>query len=159
MGLLFGDILAVNFNDILLVWIGGTAVLILLVIIWRPLFAGTVNLELAKAEGMKSELANAIFTLLIAAVIAISIKIVGILLITGLLIIPASASRNLSSNPIQMAIIASIVGVISMVLGLYSSLTWNTSTGPTILSVALGIFIFTLLPWKKLPILKKKTRL
>jgi len=159
MGLLFGDILAVNFNDILLVWIGGTAVLILLVIIWRPLFAGTVNLELAKAEGMKSELANAIFTLLIAAVIAISIKIVGILLITGLLIIPASASRNLSSNPIQMAIIASIVGVISMVLGLYSSLTWNTSTGPTILSVALGIFIITLLPWKKLPILKKKTRL
>ena len=159
MGLLFGDILAVNFNDILLVWIGGTAVLILLIIIWRPLFAGTVNLELAKAEGMKSELANAIFTLLIAAVIAISIKIVGILLITGLLIIPASASRNLSSNPIQMAIIASIVGVISMVLGLYSSLTWNTSTGPTILSVALGIFIVTLLPWKKLPILKKKTKI
>ena len=58
-----------------------------------------------------------------------------------------------------MAIIASIVGVISMVLGLYSSLTWNTSTGPTILSVALGIFIVTLLPWKKLPILKKKTKL
>ena len=159
MGLLFGDILAVNFNDILIVWIGGAIVLFLLIIIWRPLFAGTVNLELAKAEGMKPELANAIFTLLIAAVIAISIKIVGILLITGLLIIPASASRNLSSTPIQMAVIASVVGVVSVIFGLYSSITWNTSTGPSILCVALIIFLVSLFPWKKLPIFKKQIKL
>ncbi|MGY9059768.1 MAG: metal ABC transporter permease [Candidatus Puniceispirillales bacterium] len=159
MGLLFGDILSVNFNDILIVWIGGAIVLFLLIIIWRPLFAGTVNLELAKAEGLRPEFANAIFTLLIAAVIAISIKIVGILLITGLLIIPASISRNLSTTPIQMAIIASIVGVMSVILGLYSSIIWNTSTGPTILSVALIIFLITLLPLKKLPIFKKQTKL
>ena len=159
MGLLFGDILSVNFTDILFVWIGGSIVLILLIWIWRPLFAGTVNLELAKAEGLNPELANAIFTLLIAAVIAIAIKIVGILLITGLLIIPASASRNLSSTPIQMAILASLIGMISVVLGLLSSLTWNTSTGPAILSIAMGIFILTLLPWKKLLISKKEIKL
>lgn len=158
MGLLFGDILSVNVNDLLIIWIGGCVVLALLILIWRPLFAGTVNLELAKAEGLNPELANTIFTLLIAAVIAISIKIVGILLITGLLIIPASASRNLSSTPIQMAIIASIVGVISVILGLYSSLTWNSSTGPTILSISLLIFIFTLVPWKNLLNSKKKIR-
>jgi zinc transport system permease protein len=158
MGLLFGDILSVNLNDLLIVWIGGAVVLGSLILIWRPLFAGTVNLELAKAEGLNSELANTIFTLLIAGVIAISIKIVGILLITGLLIIPASASRNLSSTPIQMAIIASIIGVISVALGLYSSMTWNSSTGPTILSVSLVIFILTLLPLKKLLISKKKIR-
>ena len=158
MGLLFGDILSVNVNDLLIIWIGGCVVLVLLILIWRPLFAGTVNLELAKAEGLNPELANTIFTLLIAAVIAISIKIVGILLITGLLIIPASASRNLSSTPIQMAIIASIIGVISVILGLYSSLTWNSSTGPTILSISLLIFIFTLVPWKNLLNSKKKIR-
>ena len=158
MGLLFGDILSVNVNDLLIIWIGGCVVLALLILIWRPLFAGTVNLELAKAEGLNPEIANTIFTLLIAAVIAISIKIVGILLITGLLIIPASASRNLSSTPIQMAIIASIVGVISVILGLYSSLTWNSSTGPTILSISLLIFIFTLVPWKNLLNSKKKIR-
>lgn len=158
MGLLFGDILSVNLNDLLIVWIGGAIVLGSLILIWRPLFAGTVNLELAKAEGLNSELANTIFTLLIAGVIAISIKIVGILLITGLLIIPASASRNLSSTPIQMAIIASIIGIISVALGLYSSMTWNSSTGPTILSVALVIFILTLLPLKKLLMSKKKIR-
>lgn len=158
MGLLFGDILSVNFNDLLIIWIGGIIVLSILVFIWRPLFAGTVNLELAKAEGLKPELANTVFTLLIAAVIAISIKIVGILLITGLLIIPASASRNLSSTPLQMAVIASIIGVISVVLGLYSSMTWNSSTGPTILSLALIIFVLTLLPWKNLLIYKKKIK-
>ena len=87
------------------------------------------------------------------------IKIVGILLITGLLILPASASRNLSSTPIQMAIIASIVGLISVVLGLFSSITWNTATGPTILSIAIGIFVLTLFPWKKLLISKKEIKL
>ncbi len=159
MGLLFGDILSVNVTDLLFVWIGGGIVLIVLILIWRPLFAGTVNLELAKAEGLNPDLANAIFTLLIASVIAISIKIVGILLITGLLIIPASASRNLSSTPIQMAIISSIIGVASVVLGIQTSMIWNTPTGPTILSITLGVFILTLLPLKKLLISKKKIEL
>ena len=159
MGLLFGDILSVNVTDLLFVWIGGSIVLIVLILIWRPLFAGTVNLELAKAEGLNPDLANAIFTLLIASVIAISIKIVGILLITGLLIIPASASRNLSSTPIQMAIISSIIGVASVVLGIQTSMIWNTPTGPTILTITLGVFILTLLPLKKLIISKKKIEL
>ena len=159
MGLLFGDILSVNVTDLLFVWIGGSIVLVVLIIIWRPLFAGTVNLELAKAEGLNPDLANAIFTLLIASVIAISIKIVGILLITGLLIIPASASRNLSSTPIQMAIISSVIGVTCVVLGLQSSMIWNSPTGPTILAIALGVFIITLLPLKKLLISKKKIEL
>ena len=159
MGLLFGDILSVNFTDLLFVWIGGGVVLTILILIWRPLFAGTVNLELAKAEGLNPDLATTIFTLLIASVIAISIKIVGILLITGLLIIPASASRNLSSTPIQMAIISSIIGVASVVLGIQTSMIWNTPTGPTILTITLGVFILTLLPLKKLLISKKKIEL
>jgi len=159
MGLLFGDILSVNLNDVLFVWIGGSIVMIVLIIIWRPLFAATVNLELAKAEGLNPDLANGIFTILIASVIAISIKIVGILLITGLLIIPAAASRNLSSTPIQMAIISSVIGLVSVVLGLQTSMIWNSPTGPTILAIALGVFILTLIPLKKLLISKKKIEL
>ena len=159
MGLLFGDILSVNITDVLFVWIGGSIVLIVLILIWRPLFAATVNLELAKAEGLNIDLANAIFTILIASVIAISIKIVGILLITGLLIIPAAASRNLSSTPIQMAIISSVIGLVSVVLGLQTSMIWNSPTGPTILAIALGVFILTLIPLKKLLIPKKKNRI
>ena len=106
MGLLFGDILAVNQNDLLLIWIGGALILLILKFIWRPLFASTVNYELAEAEGMKPDKFNAIFTVLMAAVIAISIKIVGLLLITGMLIIPAAMGRNLSNNPQQMVILS-----------------------------------------------------
>ena len=71
MGLLFGDILAVNQNDLLLIWIGGALILLILKIIWKPLFAATVNFELAEAEGMKPDKYNTIFTILLAAIIAI----------------------------------------------------------------------------------------
>ena len=83
MGLLFGDILAVNEIDLLIIWIGGALILLILKYIWKPLFASTVNHELAEAEGMNPDKVNAIFTVLLAAIIAISIKIVGLLLITG----------------------------------------------------------------------------
>ena len=85
MGVLFGDILSVNVNDLLAIWIGGAIILLILWFIWKPLFASTVNYELAEAEGMRPEIVNTIFTILLAALIAISIKMVGLLLITGML--------------------------------------------------------------------------
>ena len=102
MGLLFGDILAVNEIDLLIIWVGGALILLILKLIWKPLFASTVNHELAEAEGMNPDKVNAIFTVLLAAIIAISIKIVGLLLITGMLIMPAAMARNVSNNPTQM---------------------------------------------------------
>ncbi|MEP4293482.1 MAG: metal ABC transporter permease, partial [Rhizobiaceae bacterium] len=104
MGLLFGDILAVSKTDILFTYVGGAVILGILILIWRPLFAATVNRELAEAEGMKPAQTNIIFTLLTAAVIALSIKIVGVLLITALLIIPAATARRIASTPETMAI-------------------------------------------------------
>ena len=71
----------------------------------------------------------------------------------------AAASRNLSSTPIQMAIISSVIGLVSVVLGLQTSMIWNSPTGPTILAIALGVFILTLIPLKKLLIPKKKIEL
>ena len=138
MGLLFGDILAVNQNDLLLIWIGGALILLILKFIWRPLFASTVNYELAEAEGMKPDKFNAIFTVLMAAVIAISIKIVGLLLITGMLIMPAAMGRNLSNNPQQMVILSVIAGLLSVIIGLFSSLQFNTPSGPSIITAAGG---------------------
>ena len=83
------------------------------------MFAATVNYDLAAAEGMKPDRANIIFTLLLAGVIAISIKIVGLLLITGMLIIPAALARNVSNNPIQMALFSTIGGLLSILIGLF----------------------------------------
>ena len=85
MGLLFGDILAVNKKDLFIIWFGGALILIVLKFIWKPLFASTVNYELAEAEGLNPDRAKAIFTILLAALIAISIKLVGVLLILSLI--------------------------------------------------------------------------
>ena len=145
MGLLFGDILSVTANDILIIWCGGSLILIILYFIWSSLFAATVNYDLAAAEGMNPDRSNVVFTLLLAGVIAISIKMIGVLLITGLLLIPPALARNLSNNPAQMVFLSIIGGVVSVVLGLFSSLEFNTASGPTIIVVALILFILSML--------------
>ena len=149
MGLLFGDILAVNEIDLLIIWLGGAMILLILKIIWKPLFASTVNNELAEAEGMNPERANAIFTILLAAIIAISIKIVGLLLITGMLIMPAAMSRNISNNPQQMVKLSVVGGLLSVLIGLFSSLQFNSPSGPSIITAALVLFSFTLIKIKR----------
>ena len=149
MGLLFGDILAVNKKDLITIWVGGALILLVLRLIWKPLFASTVNYELAQAEGLNPDRAKAVFTVLLAAIIAISIKLVGVLLITGMLIIPTAMARNLSDNPKKMVIFAIIGGLLSVFIGLFSSLEFNTPSGPSIIAAALALFIFSLLKVKQ----------
>ena len=149
MGLLFGDILAVTFDDLLIIWIGGPLILLILKLIWKSLFASTVNYELAEAEGLKPDRAKAIFTVLMAAIIAISIKMVGLLLITGMLIIPAAMARNISTSPQRMVIYSVLGGLLSVILGLFSSLEFNTPSGPSIIAAALFLFILSLLNIKQ----------
>lgn len=146
MGFLFGDILAVSKLDIAIIWVGGAISLAILAMIWRPLFAGTVHQELAEAEGMNPERANVIFMLLMAAVIAISMKIVGVLLITAMLIIPAATARRFASGPEQMALLAALIGVAAVLGGLFGSLQWDTPTGPSIIIAALLPFVLSLFP-------------
>ena len=150
MGLLFGDILAVTENDLIIIWVGGAIILFVLKLIWKPLFASTVNYELAEAEGMRPERVNAIFTILMAAIIAISIKMVGLLLITGMLIIPAAMARNISNNPKQMVLFSIIGGLLSVVMGLFGSLEINTPSGPSIITAGLILFILSLIKIKRL---------
>ena len=149
MGLLFGDILSVTIEDIFIIWLGGLIILGVLCFIWKSLFAATVNYDLAAAEGMKPDSSNFIFTILLAGVIAIAIKMIGVLLITGLLLIPAAMARNLSSNPRQMIALSVIGGILSVIIGLFSSLEFNTASGPSIIVAALVLFILSLLPLKR----------
>ena len=155
LGFLFGDILATTKADLAMIWCGGLAVLITLIKIWRPLFAATVSYELAAAEGTRPNFTNIVFTVLLAAVIAVSMKIVGVLLITALLIIPAAAARRFSASPEQMALIAIIIGICSVWLGLWGSLEWDTPAGPSIVVAALVCFILSILPLPKLNIVEQ----
>lgn len=149
MGLLFGDILSVTLSDLLIIWIGGGVIILILTLIWRPLFASTVNYEIAEAEGLSPEKYNILFTILMAGIIAISIKMVGLLLITGMMIIPAAAARNLSNSPKQMVIISVIFGLLSVLIGLYASLEINTPSGPSVITTSLLFFILSLFKLNK----------
>ncbi|WP_274423641.1 metal ABC transporter permease [Chelativorans sp. YIM 93263] len=144
MGFLFGDILAVSRLDIAMIYGGGAAVLAVLAWLWRPLLAATVNGEIAEAEGMRPERARFIFMLLMAAMIAIAMKIVGILLITSLLIIPAAAGRRFAATPETMAVAASLTGAVAVVTGLFGSLHFDTPSGPSIVVAALILFLVSL---------------
>lgn len=156
MGFLFGDILAVSRADIAFVYGGGAIILALMAWLWKPLLAATVNEELAEAEGMAPERARFVFMLLMALIIAIAMKIVGILLITSLLIIPAATARRFAATPETMAAFASLIGVAAVVGGLYGSLHFDTPSGPSIVVAALVIFLLSLVsfgarPSKALP--------
>ena len=111
--------------------------------LWRPLLAATVNPDLAAVAGLKPERARLIFGLLVAAIIAVAIKIVGILLIVALLIIPAATARRFAPSPEWMAAGAAAVGASATVGGLYASATWDTPSGPSIVVTALAFFIVT----------------
>lgn len=150
MGFLFGDILAVSTGDILFIYLGGAIVLAILFTIWKSLFAATVNRELAEAEGLNPDRANLIFMLLMAGTIAIAMKIVGVLLITAMLIIPAATARRLAGGPEQMAVLSAFIGVISVAMGLFGSMEWDTPSGPSIVVAALALFVACLSPLGKL---------
>ena len=151
MGFLFGDILAVSVTDIALIYGGGAVILALLAWMWRPLLAGTVNSDIAEAEGLRPEVSRVVFMLLLASVIAIAMKIVGVLLITSLLIIPAATARRLSATPEQMAVIASLLGALAVAGGLFGSLQYDTPSGPSIVVAALALFVISIaIPvWRK----------
>ncbi|MFB9911468.1 zinc ABC transporter permease subunit ZnuB [Rhizobium paknamense] len=146
MSYLFGDILAVEPVDIATVWLGGAFVLAVLALIWRPLLASTVSEDVAEAEGLNPARARLVFMLLMALVIAIAMKIVGILLITALLIIPAATARRFAATPERMAILASLIGAVAVIGGLYGSLSYDTPSGPSIVVAALVLFVISLLP-------------
>ena len=87
--------------------------------------------------------------LLMAGVIAISMKIVGVLLITALLIIPAATARRFATGPEQMAILAAVIGAAGVIAGLFGSLEWDTPSGPSIVVAALAFFLLSLLPLER----------
>ncbi|UUY09396.1 zinc ABC transporter permease subunit ZnuB [Pseudomonas sp. J452] len=143
MAYLFGDLLAVGPSD--LAWIIGGAVLVLALLLplWRQLLAITVHEELARVEGLPVAALRLALMLLIAVVIAVAMKIVGVLLITSLLIIPAAAAQRHARTPEQMAIGASLLGMLAVGAGL--SLSWyqDTPAGPSIVVSAAGFFLLS----------------
>lgn len=145
MAYLFGDILAVGKLDLAVIWIGALLVLVLMSWRWSALLTSTLNSDLAYASGIDPKREQLILTLALAVVIAVAIKVVGVLLIASLLIIPAAGARPFSKTPEQMACFAALIGVFSALGGLWLAFQFDTPTGPTIVCLAAAIFSTTTL--------------
>lgn len=140
---LVGDILSVTINEIMLLF----AILVLTFVIWfklcNKLVVISTNPSLAKSRGINVTLIENIFCILIAVIVMVTIKWVGILLINALLILPAAASRNISRNMREYTLYSVIISLFSGIVGLILSFVFEIATGPTIVVISAIIFFVT----------------
>lgn len=139
---LFGDILTVRMEDLFWIFGGGVIVLTLLWRNWLSLTLMTIHEDLAKAEGVKTFWVNLMLMMLMTIVVAVSIRIVGILLITSLLAIPAATARQWVRSPEAMAGLSAVFGMLAVLGGIFGSAYWDTPTGPSIVTAATAMFAF-----------------
>jgi zinc transport system permease protein len=135
---LFGDILAVTRADLAVIWAGGAVVVALVAWRWQPLLLATLNADLALASGVDARRERVVLTLALAVLVAVALKVVGALLITALLIVPAAAARALARTPEAMAGLAMAIGAGAALAGLAASWRLDTPTGPTIVVAAVA---------------------
>ncbi len=141
LGLLFGDILAVSQADLLTIYLSAAMVLVLFMKFWRPLVSLSVHQDLARIDGVRVDVIRYVFMLMLAIVIAFSIKVVGVLLITAMLIIPAASARLFARSPAVMIWLAIVMAVLSVLIGMAMSLQWDFPAGPAIVVAAASLFV------------------
>lgn len=149
MAYLFGDLLAMDYQDVYLVGGGVAIVLATLIYFWKPMLSMTVSPELAQVEGVKVQKMKLLLMLLTAFTIALSMKFVGALIITSLLIIPAACARRFSRTPEHMVFVGVIFSMLAVCLGLLLSAFYDTPAGPSVVIGAAVLFVLTL--FKKEP--------
>ena len=141
LGYLFGDILAVRWQDVIMTVVGGIVVLAVLWHHWSMLIFATLHAEMARAEGAPVMRLQVVLMLMIALVIAAAMNLVGILLITSMLIIPPAAARQLTTTPETMAAVAALIGGLAVTIGLAFSWHADTPAGASIVVTALALFL------------------
>ena len=141
MAYLFGDLLAVAQRDVIIMYVMVVVILVIFSRILKPLISISVNEELARVDGVAVGRVRFIFMILLAMVIAVALKVVGILLITALLIIPAATARLFSVSPIQMVVLSMLTAVIAVIIGLMASMQWDIPAGPAIVTAATVLFV------------------
>lgn len=142
---LFGNLLTATLPQAITLCITCALVGFAVTRLWRPMLNITINEEVAQIEGVRVWITKVCLMTLVAIVIAIGMRVVGILLITSLLIIPAASARQHSRTPEQMALFASIIGCLSVMLGIAVSTVRDVPTGPAIVLSSAIIFVMTLL--------------
>ena len=142
---LFGDILSIHLAELAWIFGGTLAVGTVLWRLWPALLLSTIHQELAQAEGVRTAYSEWLFVQLLAVVVALAIKVVGLVLLTSLLIAPAAAAYPFSRTPERMVILAAALGSLAVSGGLAGSLLWNLPSGAMIVIAASLILALSLL--------------
>lgn len=143
---MFGSILAMSMSDVILSIIVSVIVLILFIVYYRKLFAVTFDEEFAKAIGLKSGRYTNLIAILTAVVIVVGMRMMGTMLISSIIIFPALISMRLFKSFKSVVISSGIIGVISFLIGIYLSYSYNVSTGAMIVIVNLVLLLlFTII--------------
>ena len=140
---LFGDILTVSSNDLWGMYFGVLIAIILMCYNWSSLLLVTIDEDLAKAEGISPLYINLLLTTILTIVVAISLQVIGLLLITAMLIIPAATSRRLVNSPEVMALVATLIGIFSVIFGIFLSVEIDAPSGPSIVVVSAVLFFLS----------------
>ena len=140
---LIGDILSIVPSEIIALLVIAVLVLIFWILFSNKLYAISLNPSLAKSKGIKNSLVENLFIVLVASIVMISIRWVGILIINSMLILPAAASRNIANNLRQYHFYSVLFAMLSGIVGLVSSYYLGIATGPTIVLLSSIIFFIT----------------
>ena len=137
---LFGDVLAVDAADVALLAVLAVLVGVMLLAHWQGLVSWTVSAELAAVEGVPVVRLRLLLVGLLALVVAMGMRVVGMLLVMALLIVPAATVRPWSRSPEAMAAGAIVAAILAVVLGLGVSWQWDLPPGPAIAAAAVALF-------------------
>lgn len=140
---LIGDILSIVPSEIFALLIIAILVFVFWILFSNKMYAISLNASLAKSKGIKNSLVENLFIVLVALIVMISIRWVGILIINSMLILPAAASRNIANNLRQYHLFSVLFAMFSGFVGLITSYYLGIATGPTIVLISSIIFFVT----------------
>jgi zinc transport system permease protein len=142
--ILFGDLLAVTLTDLGMIFITSLVLVILLLQHWRSFVAISVSREIAQAEGIQVRKVQLLLYMMIALLVAVMMKVMGVLLIAAMLVIPTSSARVLSGSPERMVLFSALYGMLALAGGIFSSFRFDWQAGPSIVLSATGLLLVTL---------------
>ena len=142
---LFGNILGVTVQDVLVVAAVMLVVMLIIFFMYKQLLFTTFNAEVAQVYGVKTEWVDTLFSLALAATLIVSMQILGVTLIAAALVIPAITARLLTDSFNRMIILSTLIGMLTNLIGMYLSYYIDVASGATIVLVQATVFGLSLI--------------
>jgi zinc/manganese transport system permease protein len=140
-GLLTGQIISVDFQQLGLLIGISVVVLVVLLVVWRPLTFDSLDPEVAAARGVPTRTLSFVFMLVLGLTVAVSVQVIGALLVLALLVTPAAAALRLSSSPVLVPVLSMLFGLVSAVGGILLAIGGSLPISPYITTISFAIYL------------------